>query len=498
MPEEMRADSPEWWIKRLDQRLRARRPAIVTANAYYDGEHRLKFATSKFEEKFGSIFRNLSDNWTALVVDAVAERLKINGFRIGDDTSNDAVMWDIWQRNAMDAESQIGIVDSLIGSESFVLIWSDPNEPGKAELTVESALQMIVDTEPGSRRKRRAAWKVYRDDFTGKLFGVLYKPEALYKYESSNPVDETRSVSSDTTRWVRREVRSEPWPLPNPLKAVPVVPLRNRPRLLKTGQSEIASVIPIQDVCNKVLADAVLASEFQSFRQRWATGMDIPVDPDTNAPVEPFKSAVDRLWIAEDEKTTFGEFGETSLDGYVKLIELAVQHIASQSRTPPHYFYLKGNLPSGESIKSAETGLVAKAREKMLFYGEDLEEVCRLSLLVEGEDDRAEAAQAGETIWADPEYRSEGEHVDAVLKMKTLGIPEEMLWEELGFTQEQIARAKEIKRKNALELATAAIAAPRPQLVPAPTPGGNGQVPNAGPAGAPMMEPGQPPAPAVP
>jgi len=484
MPEQARPGTPEWWIKRLDKRLRARQGPLALAQRYYDGDHNLRFTTTKFAEKFGGMFAHLSDNWTALVVDAVAERLKVNGFRIGDDQANDEQVWSIWQRNAMDAESKIAIVDSLIDGESSILVWVDSEDQDRAELTVESAEQMIVDTEPGYRRRRRAAWKVWRDDFTGRLFGTLYLPDALYKFQSMSPVDEDRYASSDSTKWERRTVQGEAWPLKNPLGDVPVVPLRNKPRLRKPSTSELGNVIPMQDVCNKVLADAVLASEFQSFRQRWVTGMDIPVDPDTNAPIEPFKSAVDRLFVAENTETKFGEFGEVNLSGYIALIELAVQHIASQSRTPPHYFYLKGNLPSGESIKSAETGLVAKAREKMLFYGEDLEEVVRLALMVEGEDAKAEAARSGETIWGDPEYRSEGEHVDAVLKMKTLGIPEEVLWEELGFTQEQIARIKSIKKQNALELATIATTAPRPMLVPPvanpqgePVPGGNGAAP---------------------
>jgi hypothetical protein len=492
MPNEFPVDSPEWWVYRLDRRLRAQRPAVRGYQRYYDGEHRLTFATEKFRQTFGGLFGNLSDNWTALVVDAVAERLKVNGFRIGDDSAGDSLFWDIWQRNAMDAESKVAFVDSLISGRAYVTVWSEAGNPGTAELAVDSAEQMIVDVDPGARRTRRAAWKVYRDDLSGHLLGVLYKPEGLYKFESANPIEESREFSSDSTRWQRREVRGEEWPLRNPLKVVPVVPLSNRRRLLRSAQSEIANTVPMQDVCNKLLADLLVTSEFQSFRQRWVTGMDIPVDPETNQPVEPFKSAVDRLFVAESAETKFGEFGEVNLAGYISAIELAVQHIASQSRTPPHYFYLKGNLPSGESIKSAETGLVAKARDKMTFYGEELEEIARLAFLVEGEDGKAEAAQSGETIWADPEYRTEGEHVDAVLKKKSLGIPEEVLWEELGYTQTEIARIKEIKRANALTLAAASVP---PRVVPVlPAPGappgapaapveGNGSAPAAVPAG---------------
>jgi hypothetical protein len=127
------------------------------------------------------------------------------------------------------------------------------------------------------------------------------------------------------------------------------------------------------------------------------------------------------------------------LKPFVDGIQLLVQHIASQSKTPPHYFYLSGQFPSGESIKSAETGLVAKVLRKERFYGEAWEEVMRLAFQVEGE--RARAADVlAETIWADAETRTESEHVDAVIKRASVGVPRRQLWEDLGYTQVQIER----------------------------------------------------------
>ncbi|GAG49762.1 unnamed protein product, partial [marine sediment metagenome] len=143
--------------------------------------------------------------------------------------------------------------------------------------------------------------------------------------------------------------------------------------------------------------DMMVASEFQAFRQRWATGLEIPTifDDDGNplpadeALKKTWKHAVDRLLWTTDPDTKFGEFSATDLAPFVTAIEMLVQHIASQTRTPPHYFYLSGQFPSGESIKSAETGLVAKVLRKERFYGEAWEEVMRLAFAVQGDDQRA-------------------------------------------------------------------------------------------------------------
>ena len=47
-----------------------------------------------------------------------------------------------------------------------------------------------------------------------------------------------------------------------------------------------------------------------------------------------------------------------------------------------------------------------------------------------------------ETIWRNPEFRTEGELVDALLKARDFGVPEEALWERWGATPQEIRRWK--------------------------------------------------------
>jgi hypothetical protein len=293
-------------------------------------------------------------------------------------------------------------------------------------------------------------------------------PDFLWKFQSIS----AGGAGSAPLRWERREPPDESWPLPNPLGVVPIVPLINRPRLLPLGaiegDSEIAQMIPLQDAVNATLENMMVAAEYQAFRQRWVTGLDIPVDPETNQPIEPFRAAIDRLFVSENPETKFGEFSQADLTQYVKVVEMYVQHVASQTRTPPHYFYLSGQFPSGESIKSAETGLVAKVRDKQVPFGEGWEEVMRLCHAVEG-DERAQYSRA-ETMWGDPESRSEGEHVDATLKKKSLDVPWLQLMRDLGYTPEQIREMRNMRAEDAFLAATAAISQPAPiaPLLPAP------------------------------
>jgi hypothetical protein len=259
-------------------------------------------------------------------------------------------------------------------------------------------------------------------------------------YETRNPKNQwktTPSYTKNQIQWMPRPGEEDP--IPNPLGVVPVVELRNNPRVIGYGRSEIEQIIPIQDATNKLITDMLVSAEFSAFKQRWVTGLDIPTD-DSGNPIEPFEAAVDRVWVARDPEVRFGEFQQTELGGYVRSIEMLVQHAATISRTPPHYFLLNGGqAPSGEAITSAEAGLVAKVNRKMRSFEEGWEEVMRLAFAVLGDTERAQAWDA-EVLWANPAYRNHSALVDALLKLQALGVPREQLWSDAGYSPQQIER----------------------------------------------------------
>ena len=473
--------TPVWWRTRLLRRMDKRRTALRYYSAYYDGDHPLLFQTSPFKKAFGPLFSGLNDNWCELVVDSLEERCNVEGFLFEGEAKADNEAWRVWQENELDAESGVAHTETAISSECHVLVWYGAD--GRPEITIEDAETMIVETEPASRYRRRAALKRWLDD-DGHGRVTLYLPDAIYKWRTRGGAiaNDGSWVELDWLEW--QDDDDDTWPIENPLERVPVVPLWNKPRARRRSQSELAQVIPLQNACNKILADLLVASEFGGFRQRYATGLDIPIDPDTGEPVEPFKSAVDRLWVANPTLTdeegrlippSFGEFEATDLGPYVAAIELVVQHVASKSRTPPHYFYLGGGQPpSGESIKSAETGLVTKARRRMRHWGQSWEEVVSLAFLILGETGKA--ARPKVTVWGDPESRSEAEHTDALVKKQSLGIPAEALWSEAGYTPVEIERFRRMRAEQAVvvaglgELATPLAPPAPPGAPPAPAP----------------------------
>jgi hypothetical protein len=438
------------WVDELHGALVNRRTDIEKHDAYYEGKHPLQFASEQFRKAFGGLFDSFSDNWCGVVVDAKAERLEVAGFRADGQRDADRATWDLWRKHELDSESNGAFVDGLVSGRVFGLAWEGPEGE---EITFEHASQAIVGYKPGTRQ-RIAGLKCWSDDTTD--YATLYTVDELWKFE--RPRQKTESGLYVSTfgdgKWRQRIVADEPWPLEHSLGAVPLVEIPNRKRLRSEPTSEIASVIPVQDAVNLLWSHLITASDFAAFPQRVVLGAEQPMerkyDNDGNVvseqpiPLERFRQG--RIWWLDDENAKIDEWAAADLSNYTKVIELAVQHIAAQTKTPPDYLLGQMANLSGEALTAAERGLVSAVVERQNAFQGGIRELMRLGHIAAGDPAAAEAITRGTVVWKDPQYRTEGEHVDALMKMKSLGVPDEVIWERIpGVDQTEIERWKALQ-----------------------------------------------------
>jgi hypothetical protein len=123
-------------------------------------------------------------------------------------------------------------------------------------------------------------------------------------------------------------------------------------------------------------------------------------------------------------------------------VDMFKADLAAQTRTPPHYLLGQVVNASGDALKVAEAGLVSKCRRKILYFSDPWEEAMALALTATGRHDVR--ASDVESMWSDPERTSLAELVDASVKKRTLGIPLETIWLELGYTPDQIEDMKRL------------------------------------------------------
>lgn len=456
--------TPEQWVASLNAQLDERAPRLAMLDRYYEGDHPLPRGPERAKEAFKRWLKKSRSNWMGLVVDAKAERLRVQGIRYGRDQAADSEAWDIWQANSMDLGSDAVHLEAFIAGETYVSVEPNPDEPATPFIYPEHPCQMIVSTPPERLFQRDAAFKKWTDDDSGSVYATLYLPHEIVKLRSKT---KRRSGTVGKIVWEPREMPGEPWPLPNTLGEVPVIPFRNRSRLLKPGRSEMDGLTDTQDRINEMLFQRLIAGQYAAFRQRAASGMALETDPETGKPKMPFEPSMTELWVSEDPETRWHEFTETSLAGYLDSVEADVQHIAAQSATPPHYLLGKMMNLAAEALKAAEAGLVAKVQNRQLHFGESWEAVWRLAFLAAGNEAKAKIRDA-EVIWRNPEFRTEGQLVDALVKMDTLGVPREALWERWGASPQEIARWKAMAAEQSLFAALAQPSQPGPSAVPEP------------------------------
>jgi hypothetical protein len=459
--------TPEQWRTALLVELQWRQPFLRERLAYYEGDHPLPRAPQAALDAYRRLLKQSRTNWIQLVVDSVAERLQVVGFRFGDAQGDDDA-WMIWQANGLDANAELAQTDALVCGVNYVSVWPDQDSPVGVRIAAEHPTQTILAYDPDDRRTPLVSLKTWREP------GLLrcWLCTASTSFEWAAPAPGTQPPGATTAMiW-----SGAYWQLTaeaaNPLGEVPIVELcpwpRSNPLLvgMLPGRSEMDGVLDLQDRINTTILNRMIATEYAAFRQKWATGLTLPVardadgneitDPLTGEPqhASPFEIAVDRLLVAEDSTVKFGEFGESELAGYIRSVASDVNHLAAVTKTPPHYLLGEIVNASGDALKAAEAGLVAKVRRRAAHIGEAWEDVMRLSFSAIG-DARAADFQA-EVMWGDFETRSDAELADALVKMASIGVPQEVLWQKWGASPQEIDRWKQMAAEQAARTALAA------------------------------------------
>ncbi len=461
---------------KLCMELLARSTEVNRATAYYRGEHPLNFASSEFQEFFGKRYSRFSDNWCGVVADAPVERLTVTGVKpYGVDKADDE-SWRVWMTNGLDADSQLGFLGAGNGARSFALVWNGDNGPIPT-VTFEDASQAIVAYRAGSRRERVAAAKWWQDGSTE--YVTLYTADELWKFERSlqkqTKTSGMAAVDDEIRAWEMRDTGDEPNPQVNPMGVVPMVEMPNRPLLVGEPISDITGVMAMQDAINLIWAQLLTASDFASFAQRVVLGAEMPKIPILDAagkvigerPVDLNKFAIDRVLWVEDENAKIAEWSANDLTNYTSVLEVAVGHIAAQTRTPAHYLIGKMANLSGDALIAAETGLTKKCQEKQLWYGAGLREMFALVARAQGNDAKADALSAGGVMWADVESRNQAQLADSLVKLQAVGFPFEWLAQKYGLTPPEISELMVMRETQAAMDPLAMVINPKPDMIPA-------------------------------
>lgn len=427
------------WLTHLIKCHDSELPRLRTLNRYYEGTQPLSYMAPELQHELQETVRQVVVNWPRLVVDAVEERLDVEGFRFPGKASADEELWRIWQANDMDEQSQQGHLDSLVMGRAYVVVGSRAEDRETPLITVESPIDMYADHDPQTRVVRAAVKRWCEDSTDGKAdHAALYLPMATswWKKEKGEWIETGRDDHE--------------------IGEVMVEVLANRPRLKRPdGVSELQDVIPLSDAACKIATDMMVSAEYHATPRRVAFGFgEEDFQDEQGRRVSAFSRIIGRMWATEKNRREDGadviQFPEASLGNFHDTLKQLATLVASLAGLPPHFLgHATDNPASADAIRSAETRLVKRSERKQRRAGGTWERVCRKVIRIKtGSWDPD--ARALETLWRDASTPTVAQVADAAVKKFTAKIvPLRQTREDLGYTQAQIARMEDQDREAA-------------------------------------------------
>lgn len=475
---------------------------------YYDGNHPV-YLTQRQQEFIGDLLSegkfDFAHNTVRSVIDTLRERLNVSGFSInGVDTDEApdapeaqlaALFWQWWQENRFDAQQirlhRRAIRDGL----SYVMVSYD-----KENQRPLFTLHQVDDGTTGIT--------CHRDPENPDV--ILYMCKYWYTYNPLKPGEtgtqrknvylpgEVRKYIMGKTDWLRMDGSEAPleegdarWPLPwvdrdNVPLGISIIEFEN------PGGSEVAQIIGLQDALNKSWLDLIAAADASGFpilvnEEEPATSL---LGPDDDDDID----GDDELFVAPGRMIeTTGHIHRiegANLEQLINVIHLIVETIAGISRTPQYYLRPADDNSSGEALKQRDSGLVKRAEERQLIFGQAWADVIQMAYKVQQAFGPGQLPEVPEmkvtTLWDSAETRDDKSNAETAQIHKALSVPDEEIWAMLGYDPQQIAKWKATKRSDdAVKLAQVAQTITNAQRQQQAQPNGNG-VPVANGANTPV------------
>jgi len=432
----------EKWVdamcRELDQS-RSRNGHIGLVRRYLHGDHDIPYMPDDADGEFNAIARQSITNYLPLISGTFGRLLYVDGYRSGRSATNSDA-WELWVKNRLPAKQIIAMQGAIDYGTSYVVVEGDKIRPLKATKShawyedddADYPLAGLAEVgtridDKGNVLTRYEFWygdtvHIY-ERVTGRRLGDVDDPANL---RDGTAVEIGTLTKVDERKHGKNFV---PW-------------VRFRDRLDDVAQGVVRPLIPLQDRVNATVFYLLMALHYASFRQRWATGIQIPRDtqeklpdgspnPGFGKPIEPFKVAVHRLWVSNSPNAKFGDFEQTDVTGHLASIENAIATLLTLGRSSP--LLGQGNKISNVAIESV-AALNASMNSQVEAFKNNFGASWDMVLELTGRGDPKATVR-----WRNNEPRSFAQVVDGLLKLAQMGVPPRGLFEMVpGVTDVQL------------------------------------------------------------
>ncbi len=384
--------TPEQWLDRLAGRLDADRVRFKLLRRYITGDAPLPEGATDAREAYRRWQHLARTDFANLIVDAVAERLTVTGFMVGDQAQDNDAARTLWRVSRMDSASADVHRDMLVYGRAFAM--ATP-VAGGAVLTRESPLATIVDSDPLVPGLVRAGLKTWVDMDT--QYAVVHLPGEVHRFVR----DRVDPLSRLSGGWRLEESAG------TGLDVVPVVEFRNR-----DSRGEFALHLDLLDRINWVLLQRLLIIAMQAFRQRALEG-DLPERDEKGDLIDYeaiFTPGPDALWTLPDGVSIW-ESTPGDIQQILSAVKDDIRDLSAATRTPMSVLSPDSANQSAQGAALSREGLVFKVEDRQRRATPSWEALVSMGLGMTGE------ALPVRVQWAPAERQSLAEKADAAVKL---------------------------------------------------------------------------------
>lgn len=326
---------------------------------YVDGKQRTKL-THRQKEYLQASGIPFNENYVRVVVSTLARRLKVTGFQVADDEEvSDWLSTTMWA--AMCGQRIQGTVhhQTLALGDGFLINgWDATRDRGIATWNRPQLIKPTYDEDTDQMLHASKAWATSKrgpTNLEGRLISRLnvYYEDRIEKYYALSQADNAiwfPHLDPGETTWPTWSTDSgEEDGEPNGML---VTHFRHNSLGNCFGRSRARDAIPFQDEINKQLLDLFNVMDHQGWAIVTATGIE------ENAKLNIAPGTILR---ATDSDATFGKIDPDDPAAAMGAIDGSLKRLSIATSTPMHDL-IKGTPPSGEALKTAESGLVAEGQ----------------------------------------------------------------------------------------------------------------------------------------
>lgn len=431
------ADSVEECRDQMVVQFESHTRKLHMSRAYYEAERRPEALGNSVPKEMRHLVSDVG--YPRLYVDAISERLELEGFRLGGADEADDELWSWWQANDLDIQSPLGHTDALVYGRSYITIAApdpdlDPSWDADTPLIcVEPPTQLYAMIDRRTRRVVQALRFVCEDGSFLNEAATLYLPN--------------RTIS-----WIKQQGQWQPYQdVKHDLGIVPVVPITNRISMADLyGTSQITPEIrSLTDAASRILMDMQGAAELMAVPQRLLFGVkpeDIGIDPVTG--LGGYDAYMARILAFADPEGKAFQFAAAELRNFGDALDQLDRKAASYTGLPPQYLSVSSENPaSAEAIEASESRFVKLCERKDLLFGGAWECAMRIAYQVMNPGGKLPSTYSQlESVWRDPSTPTYAAKAAAATQLYAGGlgvIPKKQARLDMGYSLVQIEQMEQ-------------------------------------------------------